>query len=162
MTGSLSRQFRTTASIGLQSVDDLADGQTAFTENITQSNLSLNGAPSATVGQPGSRQATLGGYGEEQIGFADRVFITGAVRIDAASGFGRAYATAVYPKASASWLVIDHGPTTVRVRGAFRGVWSTADQWGVAIAIPVGSGLCVWQHDGGQHGELARQSYTAP
>ena len=69
--------------------------------------------------QLGTRQATLGGYGEEQLSLSDRLFLTGALRIDAASGFGGAYSIAAYPKASVSWLALNQGPTTVRVRGAF-------------------------------------------
>ncbi len=100
-------------------VDTRTTGQTASTVNITPTNLTLNGAAGATVMQLANRQATLGGYGEEQLSLADRLFITGAVRIDAGSGFGGAYSAAAYPKASLSWLVLNAAGTTLRVRGAF-------------------------------------------
>jgi TonB-dependent SusC/RagA subfamily outer membrane receptor len=118
-TASLGRGVRAVTSGGLQMVDTRTVGQTASVTGITATNLTLNGATGATVAQEANRQATLGGYGEEQLSFADRLFLTGALRIDAASGFGGAFATAAYPKASVSWLAINQGPTTVRVRGAF-------------------------------------------
>ncbi len=110
---------RATTSGGLQLVDTRVVGQTATSSDITRTNLTLNGATAPTVTQQADRRATLGGYSEEELGFADRLFVTGALRVDAASGFGRSYATAAYPKASISWLAYRHGGTTVRVRGAF-------------------------------------------
>ncbi len=118
-TASLTRGLRAVTSGGLQMVDTRLAGQSAFTQNITATNLTLNGATGPGVTQVGTRQATLGGYGEEELSVADRLFLTGALRIDAASGFGGAYSTAAYPKASVSWLALSSGPTTVRVRGAF-------------------------------------------
>ncbi len=100
-------------------VDTRTRGQSATNAQITATNLTLNGAVGSRVSQLGDRQATLGGYGEEEFSLADRLFLTGTLRIDAGSGFGRAYATAAYPKASASWLLIDRGSTTVRLRSAF-------------------------------------------
>jgi TonB-linked SusC/RagA family outer membrane protein len=118
-TASLLRGVRAVTSGGVQMVDTRLVGQSAYATGITATNLTLNGATGPIVAQQATRQATLGGYGEEEVSFADRLFLTGALRIDAGSGFGRAFATAAYPKASVSWLAINQGPTTVRVRGAF-------------------------------------------
>ncbi len=118
-TAAVSRAMRATTSAGLQLADRRMQGTTATAMGITATNVTLNGAVNPAVTQLGDRQATLGGYGEEQLGFADRLFLTGAIRIDAGSGFGRAYSTVVYPKASLSWLATNSGPTTVRLRGAF-------------------------------------------
>ncbi len=115
----LTRALRAVTSAGLQLADRRAEGVAAAAKGITATNFTLNGAVSTTVTQLGNRQATLGGYGEEQLGLSDRLFLTGALRIDAGSGFGHAYSTAVYPKASVSWLAVGSGPTTVRFRGAF-------------------------------------------
>jgi TonB-linked SusC/RagA family outer membrane protein len=118
-TTGIARGVRSTTSAGLQLVDTRIAGQTAQALGITATNLTLNGAVSPTVTQLGMRQATLGGYGEEQVSILDRLFLTGALRIDAASGFGAAYNVAAYPKASVSWLAVNSSATTVRVRGAF-------------------------------------------
>jgi TonB-linked SusC/RagA family outer membrane protein len=144
-TASITHSIRSQTSAGLQMVDTRIAGQSASTLNITSTNLTLNGATGATVNQIGTRAATLGGYGEEQVSFADRVFVTGALRIDAGSGFGGAYSVAAYPKASVSWLGLDRGPTTVRLRAAFgeSGVQPTngaALQLYSAAVQPIGPG----------------------
>ncbi len=113
------REVRAVTSGGLQLADTRTAGQSALSVGISATNLTLNGATGAKVTQFATRQATLGGYGEEQLSFAGRLFLTGALRVDAGSNFGRAYATAAYPKASISWLAVDRGATTVRLRGAF-------------------------------------------
>ncbi len=118
-TAALTRTIRAVTSVGLQLADTRTQGTAAIAIGVTATNFTLNGAVNPTVTQLGDRQATLGGYGEEQIGISDRLFVTGALRIDAGSGFGRAYSTAVYPKASVSWLALNTGPATVRLRGAF-------------------------------------------
>lgn len=118
-TASLASGVRAVTSVGLQLADTRQQGVTAMAIGVTATNFTLNGSVSPVVTQLGNRQATLGGYGEEQLGFADRLFLTGAIRVDAASGFGQAYSTAAYPKASLSWLAISTEPTSVRLRAAF-------------------------------------------
>lgn len=48
---------------------------------------------------------TLGVYGQQQFGWNDRLFLTGALRIDNNSAFGEDFDFVVYPKVSASWVV---------------------------------------------------------
>lgn len=69
---------------------------------------------------------TLGYYFEEVIGFNDRFFITGGLRRDAASAFGKDFRAVNYPKLGASWLISEQGffpqfnwLTTLRVRGTY-------------------------------------------
>ena len=50
---------------------------------------------------------TLGLYVQEQVGFRDRLFVTGAVRTDQNSAFGTSFQRVYYPKASVSWLLSD-------------------------------------------------------
>ncbi len=118
-TVSLASSLRAVTSVGLQEVDTRTVGQSASVTGITVTNLTVNGAAGPTAQQVANRQATLGGYGEEQFGIADRLFVTGALRVDAGSSFGRSYTVATYPKASMSWLAVNHAGTTARVRGAF-------------------------------------------
>ncbi|HEY9448268.1 MAG TPA: TonB-dependent receptor, partial [Gemmatimonadaceae bacterium] len=64
---------------------------------------------SATAQQVNSTQSqiintTIGAYFQEQIGFNDRLFLTGAVRVDNNSAFGDAFKWVTYPKVSASWV----------------------------------------------------------
>ncbi len=47
---------------------------------------------------------TLGFYGQQEFALSDRLFLTGAVRVDNNSAFGSKAGWATYPKASASWV----------------------------------------------------------
>lgn len=48
---------------------------------------------------------TLGTYIQQQFGWRDRVFVTGAVRADDNSAFGADFDAAIYPKFSATWVI---------------------------------------------------------
>ncbi len=82
-------------------------------------NNSLNGAAIATPGEVDNVSATLGSYAEETLGWRDRLFLTGGLRVDAGSGFGTQVHSAVYPKVSGSWLAWEHGAQSVRLRAAY-------------------------------------------
>jgi TonB-linked SusC/RagA family outer membrane protein len=56
-----------------------------------------------------SESRTLGGFVEQNLAFADKFFLTGAVRSDRNSAFGADFETVFYPKLSASWVVSDMG-----------------------------------------------------
>ncbi len=69
---------------------------------------------------------TIGGYVQEELGFNNRLFLTGAVRVDNNSAFGSDFKLITYPKVSASW-VINEEPwfkassllNTLKLRSAF-------------------------------------------
>ncbi|HVS60840.1 MAG TPA: TonB-dependent receptor [Gemmatimonadaceae bacterium] len=48
---------------------------------------------------------TIGGYGQQEFGFRNRLFLTGALRIDNNSAFGEKFKLITYPKVGASWVV---------------------------------------------------------
>ncbi|MBA3344487.1 MAG: TonB-dependent receptor [Gemmatimonadales bacterium] len=48
---------------------------------------------------------TIGLFGQQQFGLNDRVFLTGAVRVDNNSAFGDNFDLATYPKVSGTWVV---------------------------------------------------------
>ena len=58
---------------------------------------------------------TLGSFLQEQLGWRDRVFLTGAVRVDNNSAFGKDVNLVTYPKVSASWVVSDESFWGVRL-----------------------------------------------
>jgi outer membrane receptor protein involved in Fe transport len=118
-TAPLTHAVLAVTSFGLQLADSRAQGVTASVSGLSSTNPTLNGAVNPNVTQAGNRSATLGGYVEEQLAVADRLFLTGALRVDAGSGFGYAYHSAAYPKASVSWLAVQQGAATLRLRGAF-------------------------------------------
>lgn len=63
-----------------------------------------------------SEQASLGYFVQEQIGYANRLFVTGAVRADDNSAFGVKFKKVYYPKASLSYVVSEEP----RLAGLFR------------------------------------------
>jgi outer membrane receptor protein involved in Fe transport len=51
--------------------------------------------------------STLGFYAQQQFNWRDRLFITGALRVDNNSAFGSNFKWVTYPKVSGSWVVSD-------------------------------------------------------
>jgi TonB-dependent SusC/RagA subfamily outer membrane receptor len=68
---------------------------------------------------------SLGFYIQEEIGFNDRLFITGALRFDDNSTFGERAEARQYPKVSGTWLVSEESfwgfdaINSLRIRGAW-------------------------------------------
>jgi TonB-linked SusC/RagA family outer membrane protein len=118
-TATLNSGIRAVTTVGGNMRDTRQGSLEGMAQGLSAQNMSLAGAASPYLNQVGSRSATLGGYVEEQVQFVDRVFLTGALRADGASGFGADYQVALYPKVSLSWLAVQRGGTTVRFRGAF-------------------------------------------
>ena len=117
-TASFSPLLHAVTSLGVQLADDRTAGTSATAFNLSASEFPLNASTNENAQELLSRSATLGGYVEEQLQLADRVFVTGALRLDEGSNFGNNYGAAYYPKLSVSWLAVDRGPTTVRLRAA--------------------------------------------
>lgn len=100
-----------------------------------------------------TENATYGAFVEEQLTWRDRVYLTGGVRTDQNSAFGRNVGTTIYPRASLSYVISDEGwfpriPTVdrLRLRAAFgrAGVQPTALaalQYLGAAAYPTGLGV---------------------
>jgi TonB-linked SusC/RagA family outer membrane protein len=61
---------------------------------------------------------TIGAYAEQKFGWNDRLFLTGAIRVDNNSAFGEDFKWVTYPKVDASWVVSDE--PFWRWRGAVR------------------------------------------
>jgi TonB-linked SusC/RagA family outer membrane protein len=59
--------------------------------------------------EDGFGNATLGVYGQEQVGWHDLLFLTAAARSDNSSAFGTNYSHAIYPKFSLSWVASQTG-----------------------------------------------------
>ena len=70
--------------------------------DIGATTQACSGLPLPT--EDGFGNATLGVYGQEQLGWRDMLFLTAAVRSDNSSAFGTNYSRAVYPKFSVSWV----------------------------------------------------------
>jgi TonB-linked SusC/RagA family outer membrane protein len=83
----------------------------------TVSGTSTKGTPTHGV----TVNTTVGGYAQQRFGWRDRVFLTGAVRVDNNSAFGDDFTWVAYPKLSATW-VISEEPFWTRVADVVDGV----------------------------------------
>ncbi len=120
-TAALLRSVTARTTIGAQYVDQRATGAEAVGFNISSTNPSLNGTvvQNGFISELNNRTATLGAYVDEMVAIDDRLFLTGALREDAGSGFGSHYTAALYPKASVSWVVSPESRNLVRLRAAY-------------------------------------------
>ena len=74
-------------------------GLAPFVETVNGASIILT--PSANTG----RLRIWGYYLQETLGYKDRLFLTGAVRLDGASSFGEDNRNIIYPKVSGSYLL---------------------------------------------------------
>ncbi len=65
----------------------------------------VNGTAIRTGGDDYIENTTVGVFAQQQFGWRNRLFLTGAVRGDDNSAFGKNFNFVVYPKVSASWVV---------------------------------------------------------
>ncbi len=102
----LSDKINSVFSAGMQLNARTYRGFFVIGEGLVANNLNLIGSSaSRSADEQLSEQTSLGFYLQEQIGWRDRVYVTGAVRIDDNSAFGSDFSLVVYPKASVSWIV---------------------------------------------------------
>ena len=72
---------------------------------------------------------TFGVYGQEQLAWKNRVFLTAAMRADGNSAFGANFDAAYYPKFSASWVISEEpwlANSSVLSQLKLRGAWGRA------------------------------------
>ncbi len=98
----------------------------ALARNLAPGVVSVAGGAVQTTTEANVETIVSGGYLEQEFGFRDRFFVTGAMRADGGSAFGAAFKTQVYPKFSASWLVSQEpwvptipGVSSLRLRAAY-------------------------------------------
>jgi hypothetical protein len=98
----------------------------AQSSNLAPGTTTVSGGAIPAVGEQTLESTVAGAYAQEEIGFANRFFITGAIRADGASSFGRNFNAEYYPKGSVSWLLSEEpwlprvpGVSSVRLRAAF-------------------------------------------
>ena len=94
-------------SAGFQYLGNLTQGTLATGLQLVAGSSSIAGAAQTFSNELTNEQRTVGWFVEEQVGFNERLYFTGALRIDRGSAFGAALNAVVYPKVSASWLLSD-------------------------------------------------------
>lgn len=95
-------------------------------EGLLSDNVRLVSSAAVTEGfEQFEEQNSAGFYVQEQLGWANRRFLTAAVRVDDNSAFGNDFSVVVYPKLSGSWVISEESFFNVpkvdqlRLRAAF-------------------------------------------
>jgi TonB-linked SusC/RagA family outer membrane protein len=115
----ISADYNGTAKVNLTSAlaSNLSVGGQFYNTELNTSFLGSTGFPApgvetVTAGAqklaPDQQQTvntTIGAYAQEQLGWHDRFFVTGALRVDNNSAFGEQFKWVTYPKIGASWVV---------------------------------------------------------
>jgi len=119
----LSNRISARSAVGVQYNHDKLFGVLATAGILPPGILSLSAGATKIVNEATTDIITLGTFLEQQLGLDERLFLTGAIRVDDNSAFGRDFRSAYYPKASISWVAFeprDRGYlTSLRVRAAY-------------------------------------------
>ena len=101
----LSSTLSSSTSLGMQYINEQNHVEQAFGRNLVPGTGSLAGVTAgATVTDNNQTVITIGTYGNEQVSWRDRLFLTGGLRADRNSAFGTNVDFAYYPSASLSWV----------------------------------------------------------
>jgi TonB-linked SusC/RagA family outer membrane protein len=126
-TRQLTGRIESKTSVGVQWIRDRLDG-TLNTANVFPPGITrIDAGAIKTSGEQTTESRTLGQYVEQQFGLDQRLYLTGAIRYDQNSAFGKKNRSAVYPKVSTSWVAFERGHTgryvgwldELRLRSAF-------------------------------------------
>jgi TonB-linked SusC/RagA family outer membrane protein len=123
----LSPTLRSSASAGLQFYHAVIDTTFADGQFFPAPGLSAIDATTGPRTNAGGLEETksIGAYGQEQLAWRDRLFVTAGLRSDNQSTFGKNFTSVYYPKASVSWVMSDeafwHYPfiNQLRLRAAY-------------------------------------------
>jgi TonB-dependent starch-binding outer membrane protein SusC len=102
----LFQDVTSTTSFGMQAVSRRAETISATGTGLGAPDITLISAAATTVGgNTFSEQKSFGMFLQEQVGWKNRLFVTGAVRADDNSSFGDSFDWLYYPKAQVAWVV---------------------------------------------------------
>lgn len=125
-TFNLGRSFVSKTSAGSQFQRENFTSNQAFGTTLVAGTGSLAGTSTGfAVDEDQIDNRTLGYFAQQQIEFADRVFLTGAIRGDKNSAFGKDFKFAKYPSGSLSYVISRESwfPTrffnTLKLRAAY-------------------------------------------
>ena len=106
LSNTLPAAFTSEFTVGAQGIKNRTRTVTATATGLPSGDFRLIQAATTVVATSGfSGQASLGYYAQEQIGWNNRLFVTGAIRADDNSAFGARFDRVFYPKASVSYVL---------------------------------------------------------
>jgi len=128
-TTSLPQDLTSSFSVGAQYSNLQLDSWQTTGQTLVANQLNLVGsAATRDADQIFIQQKSLGTYAQEQVGWRNRLFVTGALRVDNNSAFGSNFKLVKYPKASVSYVISEepffHVPHIDQLK--LRGAWGEA------------------------------------
>ena len=125
-TRDINDRLRSETTVGVQYYRNVFNRNGAESEQLPPGATTVTAGAVKEADETNSESRTLGAFIEERLAFSDRLFITGAVRSDRNSAFGRDFETVFYPKLGVSWVISEEGffraPTwlnQIRLRSAY-------------------------------------------
>ena len=101
----LPRSLQSTTSVGSQITARRDETISATGSQLPTREITIIGSALSISGSNGfSEFNSVGIYGQQQFGWKNRLFVTGAVRADDHSSFGANFDAILYPKLSLSWV----------------------------------------------------------
>jgi TonB-dependent starch-binding outer membrane protein SusC len=132
----LNDNLNSVSSAGVQLNARTYRGFSVSGQRLVANNLNLISAAAArNASEELEEQTSLGMYLQEQLGWRERLWVTGAVRIDDNSAFGSDFSLVTYPKASVSWLISEEDFFD-KLRLAFVDQFKLRLAWGKAGNAP--------------------------
>jgi hypothetical protein len=129
----LTEQLNTQTSYGLQYYTrENRMLQSSGTQFATSSLTTVRAAAVRDADETFVENTTVGVYVQEQLAWQNRLFLTGAIRMDDNSAFGSGYDAAVYPKLSGTWVVSEEPFWNIDMINQFR----LRSAWGEAGKQP--------------------------
>jgi TonB-linked SusC/RagA family outer membrane protein len=117
-----------TSTAGMRYTEERINTVRAAASELAPGQRTITGAVQV-ASQGISEQRTLGGFIQERLEIAERIFLTGGLNLEGSSAFGRDVRWQMYPRISGSWVVDEQpgfatGPlgralTGLRVRAAY-------------------------------------------
>lgn len=102
----LTPTIRSTTTAGVDYNNETVRGTFAFGKQLLAGTGSLSGTTAQfAVGENNTGNITLGAFGQEQLSWRDKVFLSGALRADKNSAFGVGIKQIYYPSGSLSWVI---------------------------------------------------------
>ena len=126
--GTMDRTFfglSSSTSLGGQLYNDFVTGTFGRGQDFAGPGAKILQSGAVTEAFETNRTVTSGGFFvQEVVGIGDRLFLTGGLRVDGHSAFGKDFGLETYPKGSFSYVISDEAffPTglgTLKLRGAF-------------------------------------------
>jgi len=126
VTFDLNPDWRSQTTFGVQFYRELVEESWGNGVNFPPGAETVGNGATRDAGESFTEVRTLGLFVQQQFSFADRLFLTPAVRFDDNSAFGSNLGSIVYPRMSASYVISEEGwfpelqmVDQLRLRGAY-------------------------------------------